>query len=79
MTTSREADAGAPRVNWSIRLSDAEAARWDDLVYALRKDTGRRTLTKADIMRALLDMALDDPAARKTLVSVLASHTVGAK
>jgi hypothetical protein len=79
VTTGSEADSGADRVNWSIRLSDAEAGRWDDLVYALRKDTGRRTLSKADIVRALLDMALEDPAARKTLINVLSSHTTRTK
>jgi hypothetical protein len=32
-----------PLVNWSIRLSASEAVAWDDLVYALRKEVGKRT------------------------------------
>lgn len=46
-------------VNWSIRLSATETDQWNDIVHTLRKTTGRRTLSKADIMRALLTLAAD--------------------
>jgi hypothetical protein len=76
VVASNSAD-GSDRVNWSIRLSSTEAARWDDLIYTLRKETDRRTLSKADTVRALLDLTLDNPTARKMLVSVLTAEAKG--
>ncbi|MEE3755365.1 hypothetical protein [Mycobacterium intracellulare] len=61
-------------VNWSIRLVGAEADQWDDLLYSLRKETGRRTLSKADIMRALVDLASNEPELRSALIDAL-THT----
>ncbi|MEV6341221.1 hypothetical protein AB0M12_41690 [Nocardia vinacea] len=59
-----------PDVNWSIRLTEDEADTWGDLQHALRRETGRRTLTKAALFRGLLDL-LDSPAARRELVDIL--------
>lgn len=56
MTTQHEDES---KVNWSIRLVGDEAAQWDDLLYLLRRETRRRTLSKADIMRALVRLASD--------------------
>jgi hypothetical protein len=61
----------ADRVNWSIRLVGDEAALWDELVYRLRQETGRRTLSKADIMRTLVRLATNDAATRRALVDAL--------
>lgn len=47
-------------MNWSIRLDGDEADQWDELQYSLRRATGRRTLSKADIMRALVELAADE-------------------
>lgn len=59
-------------MNWSIRLDDDEVGRWDELLYSLRRETGRRTLSKADIMRALVDLASDENAAvRSALIATL--------
>jgi len=60
------------KVNWSIRLDGDEADQWDELLYSLRRETGRRTLSKADIMRALVELASDgDAPVRKLLISDL--------
>ncbi|GAT00332.1 hypothetical protein [Mycolicibacterium fortuitum] len=57
-------------MNWSIRLDDDEVGRWDELLYTLRRETGRRSLSKADIMRALVDLASDENAAvRSALIA----------
>lgn len=65
-------DAEPNKVNWSIRLDDDEVGRWDELLYSLRRETGRRTLSKADIMRALVDLASDENAAvRSALIATL--------
>lgn len=66
-------DADTSRVNWSIRLVGDEADQWDDLLIGLRKETGRRTLSKADIMRALVDLAADESQVRAALIDVLAA------
>lgn len=61
-------------MNWSIRLDDDEVGRWDELLYSLRRETGRRTLSKADIMRALVDLASDENAAvRSALIATLSN------
>ncbi len=64
-------DADTSRVNWSIRLVDAEAEQWDDLLISLRKKTGRRTLSKADIMRALVTLAAAESPVQAALVDAL--------
>jgi hypothetical protein len=40
-----------PLVIWSMRLSQEEAAEWEELLYALRRESGVRTLNKTDIVR----------------------------
>ncbi|MEX7469035.1 hypothetical protein AB4Z39_04910 [Mycobacterium adipatum] len=65
-------DMDPTKVNWSIRLDGDEADQWDELLYSLRRETGRRTLSKADIMRALVELASDgDAPVRKLLISDL--------
>ena len=65
-------DLDPTKVNWSIRLDGDEADQWDELLYSLRRETGRRTLSKADIMRALVELASDgDAPVRKLLISDL--------
>jgi hypothetical protein len=59
-----------PLVNWSIRLSQDEAAEWDELLYALRRESGVRALAKTDIVRGLIDL-VDDPQVRAKLLRVL--------
>ncbi len=48
-----------PLVNWSIRLSQDEAAEWDEMLYVLRRESGVRTLNKTDIVRGLIDLVGD--------------------
>jgi hypothetical protein len=60
---------GAPLTNWSIRLSERDVAAWDDKLYTLRKESARR-LTRADVVRALMDL-VDDPQVRAKLLRVL--------
>ena len=64
-------DDDIDRVNWSIRLDGDEVTQWDDLLYRLRRETRRRTLTKADIMRALVELAANDDATRQALIDAL--------
>lgn len=65
-------DDDLSKVNWSIRLVGDEASQWDDLLYLLRKETRRRTLSKADIMRALVRLASDNTGPiRQALVGAL--------
>ncbi|MCV7285994.1 hypothetical protein H7J87_11700 [Mycolicibacterium wolinskyi] len=65
-------DADPKKANWSIRLEKDEIGQWDELQYSLRRETGRRTLSKADIMRALVDLASDENAAvRSALIATL--------
>ncbi|WP_131823337.1 hypothetical protein [Mycobacteroides chelonae] len=65
------ADEDAAPINWSIRLVTEEADQWDDLLFSLRKETSRRTLSKADIMRALIELASNDPTVRSALIAAL--------
>ena len=65
------ADEDAAPINWSIRLVTDEADQWDDLLFSLRKETSRRTLSKADIMRALIELASNDPTVRSALIAAL--------
>lgn len=58
------------KVNWSVRLDDNDAERWDDLHHALRRETGQRTLSKADAFRGVLDL-FDNPDERRKLVDIL--------
>jgi hypothetical protein len=62
-----------PLVNWSIRLSQREADEWDDLLYALRREFGDRTINKTDIVRALIALT-DAPAVRPELVRALSER-----
>lgn len=71
MSTVTSQYSDTARVNWSIRLVGDEADRWDDLLLGLRKETGRRTLSKADIMRALVDLASNDREVRSSVVTAL--------
>lgn len=64
-------DDDIDRVNWSIRLVGDEVTQWDELLYRLRRETRRRTLTKADIMRALVELAANDEATRQALIAAL--------
>lgn len=65
-------DEAPNKVTWTIRFEDHEADQWDELLYSLRRETGRRTLSKADIMRALIDLSSDSNAAtRSTLIETL--------
>lgn len=64
-------DDDIDRVNWSIRLVGDEVTQWDELLYRLRRETRRRTLSKADIMRALVDLATNDEATRQALIDAL--------
>jgi len=59
-----------PLVDWSIRLAQDEAAKWDELLYALRRESGVRTLNKTEIVRGLTDL-VDDPQVRAKLLRVL--------
>lgn len=60
------------KVNWSIKLDTDLADLWDELLYSLRRETGRRTLNKADILRALVELASDDEApVRSVLIGTL--------
>ncbi|MBU8820871.1 hypothetical protein KL864_33950 [Mycolicibacterium goodii] len=69
-------DADPNKVNWSIRLDGDEVGQWDELLYSLRRETGRRTLSKADIMRALVDLASDESApVRSALTATLRQRT----
>lgn len=62
------------KVNWSIKLDTDLADLWDELLYSLRRETGRRTLNKADILRALVELASDEEApVRSALIGTL-SH-----
>ncbi|WP_063042339.1 hypothetical protein [Nocardia grenadensis] len=70
MATGTPGDSAATTVNWSVRLDPADAESWDDLLHALRRETGRRTLTKATLFRALIDTA-EDAAARRRLIEIL--------
>lgn len=65
------ADEDAAPVNWSIRLVTDEADQWDDLLFSLRKETSRRTLSKADIMRALIELASNDATVRAAVIAAL--------
>ncbi|MDO2394740.1 hypothetical protein [Mycobacterium avium] len=64
-------DDDVDRVNWSIRLVGDEVTQWDELLYRLRRETRRRTLSKADIMRALVELAANDEATRQALIAAL--------
>lgn len=64
-------DDDIDRVNWSIRLVGDEITQWDELLYRLRRETRRRTLSKADIMRALVELAANDEATRQALIAAL--------
>lgn len=64
-------DDDVDRVNWSIRLVGDEVTQWDELLYRLRRETRRRTLSKADIMRALVALAANDEATRQALIAAL--------
>ncbi|MGV2581457.1 hypothetical protein [Mycobacterium avium] len=64
-------DDDVDRVNWSIRLVGDEVTQWDELLYRLRRETRRRTLSKADIMRALVELAANDEATRRALIAAL--------
>jgi hypothetical protein len=65
-------NAGPGKVTWTIRFEGDEADRWDELLYSLRRETGRRTLNKADIMRALVELASDEQApVRPALIDAL--------
>ena len=55
-----------PAVKWTI---GRQADRWDDLLFVLRKETGRRALSKADIMRAWIDLASNDGEARSSVIA----------
>lgn len=59
MTANDEEPA---KVTWTIRFEGDEADQWDELLYSLRRATGRRTLNKADIMRAFIDLASNENA-----------------
>lgn len=64
-------DDDIDRVNWSIRLVGDEVTQWDELLYRLRRETRRRTLSKADIMRALVELAANDESTRQALIAAL--------
>jgi hypothetical protein len=59
-----------PLVNCSIGLSQDEAAEWDELLYALRRGSGVRTLNKTDFVRGLIDL-VGEPQVRAKLLRVL--------
>jgi hypothetical protein len=44
----------APLTNWSIRLTEPEVVVFDELLYAMRKETDNRALTESDIFRSLV-------------------------
>lgn len=67
---STTVDSDDKKVNWAIRLDLAQAKRWDHLLQALRDDTGHRTLSKAALFRAMLDLAETD-AGRQELIDIL--------
>lgn len=68
-------DEGSPgKVTWTIRFDEEgdEADQWDELLYSLRREAGRRTLNKADIFRALIKLASDQEGpVRSSLVDAL--------
>ncbi|WP_157931909.1 hypothetical protein [Mycobacteroides abscessus] len=60
------------KATWTIRLEGKDLDQWDELLYNLRRETGRRTLNRADIMRALVDLASNENAtARSALIDTL--------
>ncbi|SHQ48686.1 hypothetical protein [Mycobacteroides abscessus] len=60
------------KATWTIRLEGKDLDQWDELLYSLRRETGRRTLNRADIMRALVDLASNKNAtARSALIDTL--------
>ncbi|WP_157931890.1 hypothetical protein [Mycobacteroides abscessus] len=60
------------KATWTIRLEGKDLDQWDELLYNLRRETGRRTLNRADIMRALVDLASNKNAtARSALIDTL--------
>ncbi|MGN2642519.1 hypothetical protein ACTD5D_41360 [Nocardia takedensis] len=59
------------QVNWAVRLTADDAEAWSDLQHGLRRETGHRTLTKAALFRALVDLAANDPEVRARLVHSL--------
>lgn len=69
---SRTPRAGADTtVAYTLRLDIAEAAEIDALGLALRREAGRRTLGRSEVIRALLRLAANDDAVRAALVREL--------
>jgi hypothetical protein len=60
-------------VAYTVRFDVADAAAIDALALELRAETGRRTLDRSEIIRALLLMADKDRAVRLLLVHDLAA------
>ena len=56
---------------YTLRLDIAEAAEIDALGLALRREAGRRTLGRSEVIRALLRLAANDDAVRAALVREL--------
>ena len=46
-----------PLVNWLIRRSQDVAEEWEDMLRAVRREVGDRTINKTDIVCALMELA----------------------
>lgn len=57
--------------SYTLRLHADDAAEVDELRARLRRWTGRRSLDQAEVVRALLRLAIDDDAVRAALVDEL--------
>jgi hypothetical protein len=77
----RDAETPRPRPEpvsrFTVRLwSEDEADRWELLRMRLRRETGRG-VDKAEMVRALVDLAVADDAVRAALVRALRSRGEG--
>jgi hypothetical protein len=68
-------DNRQPLVNFSIKMKPAEADQLDELVSTLRKTTGNRLLTRADIVREFLRMASSETTLQTKLTRNLTRAT----
>jgi hypothetical protein len=59
--------------SYTLRLHVDDADEVDELRKRLRKRTGRRALDQAEVIRALLRLAIDDDSVRTALTNELTS------
>lgn len=56
---------------WTITQEDSEAAVWDNTTSAIGQTVGRRTLSKAEVVRTLMRLAADDDDVRAKVVETI--------